>query len=189
MKKIKLFIALFTVTLMVNAQIVTPQPSPTAKIDQKVGLTDVSLEYSRPNMRGRTIFGDLVPYATLWRLGANANTKITFSDDFTVGDNTLKAGSYAIFATPNEKSWEVVFYSDTDNWGTPQKWDDTKVAAKVTAEAYPLPMKIETFTMSFDNLSSGGATLGMMWENVYVGIEFKVPTDKRMGRDVNLSFY
>ena len=185
MKKIKLFIALFTVTLMVNAQIVTPQPSPSAKMDQKVGLTDVSLEYSRPNMRGRTIFGDLVPYATLWRLGANANTKITFSDDFTVGDNTLKAGSYAIFATPNEKSWEVVFYSDTDNWGTPQKWDDTKVAAKVTAEAYPLPMKIETFTMSFDNLSSGGATLGMMWENVYVGIEFKVPTDDKVLASIN----
>ena len=185
MKKIKLFIALFTITLMVNAQIVTPQPSPTAKMDQKVGLTDVSLEYSRPNMRGRTIFGDLVPYGTLWRLGANANTKITFSDDFSVGEQTLKAGSYAIFVTPNEKSWDVVFYSDTDNWGTPQKWDDAKVAAKVTAEVFPLPMTIETFTMSFNNLSSGGATLGMMWENVYVGVEFNVPTDDKVLASIN----
>ena len=177
MKKIKLFIALFTVTLMVNAQIVTPQPSPSAKMDQKVGLTDVSLEYSRPNMRGRTIFGDLVPYGTLWRLGANANTKITFSDDFSVGEKTLKAGSYAIFATPNEKSWDVVFYSDTDNWGTPQKWDDTKAAVKTTIEVYEMPMKIESFTMTFDDLATGSAVLGILWENVYVGVKFEVPTD------------
>lgn len=171
-------------TLMISfvgySQIETPQPSPFSKIEQKVGLTDVTIEYSRPMMRGRTIFGDLVPYGKLWRLGANANTKITFSDDVMIGGKEVKAGSYAVFATPNENSWDVFFYNDTNNWGTPQKWDDSKVVAKVTQEVYALPMTIESFSMSIDNLSSSGATLGMMWENVYVGVEFQVPTDKKV---------
>ncbi len=79
------------------------------KIEQKVGLTDVTLEYSRPNMREREIFGNLVPYDKMWRLGANANTKITFSDEVMVGGKTLKAGTHAIYATPSKESWDVVF--------------------------------------------------------------------------------
>lgn len=180
MKKLLCLIALIAISLNVNAQIDTPAPSPTSKIEQKVGLSDVTLEYSRPSMRGRSVFGNLVPYGSLWRLGANANTKITFSDDVTVGGNTLKAGTYAIFATPNQTTWDVVFYSDASNWGTPQNWDESKVAAKVTVPVNTLPFEIETFTMAFDNLTSGSAFLGMFWENVYVGVEFKVPTDAKV---------
>ena len=80
MKKLLCLIAIIAMSLNVNSQINTPAPSPFSKIEQKVGLTDVTLEYSRPSMKGRTIFGDLVPYDKLWRLGANMNTKITFSD-------------------------------------------------------------------------------------------------------------
>ena len=178
MKKLLLTLMAFTMVYSVNAQIKTPQPSPTGKIEQVVGLTNVSLEYSRPAMRGRTIFGDLVPYGKLWRTGANKNTTITFSDDVTLDGQTLKAGSYAIFTTPNAESWDVVFYSDTNNWGTPQKWDDTKVAAKTSVKVYNMPMKIESFTISFDNLTNSSAVLGMLWENVYVGVSFEVPTDK-----------
>ena len=186
MKKLFSLIALVAISLNVNAQIETPAPSPFAKIEQKVGLTDVTLEYSRPSMRGRTIFGGLVPYGKLWRLGANANTKITFSDDVMVGDTTLKAGTYAIYATPNPSYWEVVFYSDYSNDGVPQNWDDSKVVAKVNPVTNPLPFDIETFTMSFDNLSnSGSATLGMYWENVYVGVEFKVPTDAKVTANID----
>jgi hypothetical protein len=184
MKKLLLIAFVFAISLNINAQIETPAPSPFAKIEQKVGLTDVTLEYSRPNMRGRTIFGDLVPYSTLWRLGANANTKITFSDDVTIGESVLKAGAYAIFVTPNAESWDVVFYADASNWGTPQEWDDSKVAAKVSVEVYPMPMKIETFTMTFDDLTSGSAVLGMLWENVYVGVKFDVPTDAKVSSSI-----
>ena len=180
MKKLLCLVALVAISLNSNAQISTPAPSPFSKIEQKVGLTDVTLEYSRPSMRGRTIFGDLVPYGKMWRLGANMNTKITFSDDVTVGDQTLKAGTYAIYASPNPSSWEVVFYSDSNNGGLPQNWDDNKVVAKVNAEVHPIPFDIETFTMSFDNLSSSSATLGMFWSNVYVGVEFKVPTESKV---------
>ncbi len=185
MKKLLLVCAVFAMTFNVNAQIETPQPSPSAKVEQKVGLTDVTIEYSRPNMRGRTIFGDLVPFGKLWRTGANKNTMITFSDDVTIGGSELKAGSYAIFVTPSKKSWEVVFYSDTENWGTPRNWDDSKVAAKVTANVFPIPMPIETFTISFDDLTNDSAMIGMMWEKSYVGVKFEVPTDKAVAASID----
>lgn len=177
MKRIALMLVAFVLSLNVNAQVETPQPSPFSKVEQKVGLTDVTLEYSRPSMRERVIFGNLVPYGKLWRTGANKNTTVTFSDDVTVDGQTLKAGSYAIFTTPNEESWDIVFYADANNWGTPREWDDSKVAAKVTAKVYPLAFKVETFTIGFDDLSNNSATIGMIWENVYVGVKFSTPTD------------
>lgn len=180
MKKLITLLMVFAVTFTVNAQIETPQPSPSQKMEQKVGLTDVTVEYSRPSMKGRTVFGNLVPYGKLWRTGANQNTMVTFSTDVMIGGKTVKAGSYAIFTTPNKDNWEVVFYSDTNNWGTPQNWDESKVAAKVTAEVYDIPMDIETFTISFDDLTNDSAVLGIMWEKVYVGVKIEVPTDKKV---------
>ena len=185
MKKLITFLMVFAVTFTVNAQIETPQPSPLQKIEQKVGLTDVSVQYSRPSMKGRTIFGDLVPYGKLWRTGANQNTMVTFSTDVMVGESTLKAGSYAIFSKPNKDNWEVIFYSDTNNWGTPQKWDDSKVAAKVNAKVYDIPMDVETFTVSFDDLTNDSAVLGIMWEKTYVAVKFEVPTDKAVTAAIN----
>lgn len=185
MKKLLLIVLLLAFSINVSGQIKTPQPSPFAKIEQKVGLTDVTLEYSRPSMRGRTIFGDLVPYGKLWRLGANANTKITFSTDVTIGDYSVKAGSYAIYANPSETSWNVIFYSDATNSGVPKNWDDSKVVAMLTAEIYPMPMNVETFTMTFDDLTSSSATLGMLWEAVYVGVKIEVPTDNMVLTNIN----
>ncbi|MEP0214568.1 MAG: DUF2911 domain-containing protein, partial [Cellulophaga sp.] len=178
MKKIALvLIAVFALT-GVQAQIETPQPSPFTKMEQKVGLTDVTLEYSRPSARGREVFGNLVPFSKLWRTGANKNTVITFSNNVTIGGKEVKAGSYAIFTKPGETSWEVIFYADTNNWGTPREWDQSKVAATIKADVVKMPMKIETFTMTFDDLTSGSAVLGILWEDVYVGAKFEVPTDK-----------
>ncbi|MBT8266021.1 MAG: DUF2911 domain-containing protein [Bacteroidia bacterium] len=177
MKKVLLLLLVFTFSFSVNAQIETPAPSPAAKVEQKVGLTDVSIEYSRPNMRGRTIFGGLVPYGKIWRTGANARTKITFSDDVVVGETTLKAGSYAIFTIPQADTWEVIFYTDHAGGGAPAELDETKVAARVTAQVDPVEMNIETFTISFDDLTSSSAVIGFLWEKSYVGVTFKVPTD------------
>ncbi|WP_100611348.1 DUF2911 domain-containing protein [Confluentibacter lentus] len=185
MKKLLVFLLTMTTVLTVNAQIITPQPSPFSKIEQKVGLTDFVLEYSRPNMRERKIFGDLVPYGQVWRLGANQNTKITFSTDVSVGGKTLKSGTYAIYAIPNATSWDVIFYTDSANNGLPANWDDSKVAAKVSVEIYPLPMNIETFTISFDDLTSNSGVLGIMWEQVYVGVKIDVPTDEMVLTSIN----
>ncbi|XCF04932.1 DUF2911 domain-containing protein [Tamlana crocina] len=185
MKKLLLVLLAFTAVYSAKAQVETPAPSPFSKTEQKVGLTDVTLEYSRPNMRGRTIFGDLVPYDKIWRTGANKNTTISLSTDAVVDGQTLKAGSYAIFTKPGKESWEVYFYSDTENWGTPQNWDESKVAAKATAEVYKMPVKIETFTITFDDLTSSSAVLGMLWEDVYAGVKIEVPTDDLVSKSIS----
>jgi len=168
----------------INAQIKTPQPSPASKLEQVVGLTDVTIEYSRPAMRGRTIFGDLVPFGTTWRTGANANTKITFSDNVTIDGQELKKGTYAIYTIPSETSWEVLFYSESNNWGTPKKWDDSKVVAKTTAKVEAMPMPIESFTITLDDLATESAVIGFLWENVYVGVKVEVPTDKITSKSI-----
>lgn len=166
-------------SLFVEAQVQTPAPSPSAKVEQKVGLTDVTLEYSRPSMRGRTIFGDLVPYDKVWRTGANKNSTVTFSDDVSIDGQTLKAGAYAVYTKPGKENWEVYFYSDTNNWGNPEQWDENKVAAKTTVEAYPIPFNVETFSMDFNNLSNNGANLEIYWEKTYIAVPFEVPTVKK----------
>jgi hypothetical protein len=178
MKKL-LMVCFLAVGISVQAQIETPQPSPSAKVMQTVGLTEVTIEYSRPAMRGRKIFGDLVPFDQLWRTGANANTKITFSDDVTIGGSAVKAGTYAIFTKPSAKTWEVILYSDTSNWGTPRSWDDSKVVAKAVAPVNMMPYNTESFTIGVANISSSGADLEFSWEKTYVVVPFVVPTDKK----------
>lgn len=184
MKKILLSLFVVALSTNINAQLKTPAPSPAAKLEQTVGLTDVSVEYSRPSMKGRTIFGDLVPYGKVWRTGANANTKVTFSDDVIIDGKTLKKGTYALYTKPGKDSWEVLFYSDANNWGTPKKWDDAKVAVSTTAKVEAMPVKIETFTMSIDDLTNDSAVLGILWENAYVGVKFNTPTDKAVEKSI-----
>ena len=115
MMKQVIFVYLTGLSLMF-AQIQTPQASPSSKIEQIVGLTKVNIEYSRPSMRGRVIMGDLVPYGAIWRTGANANTKITFSDDVKIGGGILKAGTYAIYSRPDKLTWDIYFYTKYNNW-------------------------------------------------------------------------
>jgi hypothetical protein len=177
MKKIILSLFITAVGFSANAQIKTPQPSTSQKIEQAVGLTTITLEYSRPNMNGRAIFGDLVPYGSVWRTGANANTKITFSTDVTIDEKSLKKGTYAIFTKPNQESWDVIFYSDATNWGVPGTWDESKVALQTTVDVQEMPMNIETFTMTFDDITNDSAYIGILWEKVYVGVKFETPTD------------
>ena len=184
MKKIILFsfVALLSITL--SAQIETPQPSPAAKVWQTVGLTEVTVDYSRPSMRGRTIYGDLVPYNKLWRTGANAYTKVTFNKDVTIGESAVKAGTYSIFTKPGESNWEVFFYTDTQGGGTPKEWDDAKVVAKVTAPVNKMEMPVETFTITIDDVANNGASIGIIWENVYVGVPFAVGTDAEVVKGI-----
>lgn len=184
LKKLSILLLLIGFTATTNAQIKTPQPSPSSKVEQVVGLTNVTLEYSRPAMRGRAIYGNLVPYGEIWRTGANANSKITFSDNVIIDGQELKKGTYAIYTIPNEKTWEVLFYSDANNWGNPQKWDDSKVAAKTTVEANKIEANIESFTLQIDNLKNNSAELGILWDNIYVGVKFEVPTDKIASKSI-----
>ncbi|OBX21292.1 MULTISPECIES: DUF2911 domain-containing protein [Bizionia] len=185
MKKAILILATFVLTFSIQAQVTTPQPSPLSKVEQKVGLTDVTIEYSRPGVKGRKIFGGLEAFDKMWRTGANKNTIITFSDPVTINEYKLKAGSYAIFAKPGESMWEVYFYSDTNNWGTPEKWDESQVAAIAKVKVEPIPFTVETFTIDINNIQTGGATLEMLWENTYIGVPFTVPTDSKVLASIN----
>jgi len=163
------------------AQIQTPQPSPSAKMEQMVGLTSIHLEYSRPSMKGREVFGNLVPYDKMWRAGANTNTTISFSDDVMIGGDKLPAGTYAIFTVPHKKSWEVIFYTDINNWGLPEKWDESKVALKATADVQKMPMKVETFTIVIDELTNNSAVINFLWDDTVASFTVDVPTkDKTM---------
>ena len=166
-------------------KITTPQPSPKATVEQRVGLTDISVEYSRPGVKGRAVFGDLVPYGKTWRTGANFNTKVTFSSDVSIDGQTLNAGSYWLYTVPNKNSWEVMFYSESDNSGVPRDWDDTKVVAKTSVEVYSMPMNVETFTITFDDVSGTSAVIGLLWEKTYIGIKFEVPTDKLVSETID----
>ncbi|MFD0964007.1 DUF2911 domain-containing protein [Pseudofulvibacter geojedonensis] len=179
MKKILLVALAFATVQFSSAQVETPQPSPASKMEQKVGLTDVTVNYSRPGVKGRTIFGDLVPYGKVWRTGANKNTTISFSDDVMIGGKELKAGEYALFTKPNAGSWDIYFYTDTNNWGAPRKWDDAKVALTTTAKVEKLPFNVETFMILITNIKTNGASLEFVWENVMVEVPFTVPTDKK----------
>ncbi|TNJ42446.1 DUF2911 domain-containing protein [Tamlana fucoidanivorans] len=185
MKKLLLLFMACASTYMVSAQVKTPQPSPFSKLEQKVGLTDVTLEYSRPSVKDRKVFGDLVPFEKLWRTGANKNTVITFSTDATVFGSKLKAGSYAIFTKPGKTAWEVYFYGDTENWGTPQKWDDSKVMAMGEVPSHPVPFNVETFTLDINNITNSSATIDLIWEKTYLGIPFTVPTDDAVLASIN----
>lgn len=185
MKKLFLLACIALISVGGYSQIQTPAPSPFQKIEQKVGLTDVTLEYSRPSMKGRTIFGGLVPFGEIWRTGANANTKITFSDDVTIDGKTLKAGSYAIYTRPGQESWEVYFYSDSNNWGNPQEWDDSKVAVVTKVKVYPLPMTVQSLTMTFGNLTNDSVELGILWDKTYVGVPIKFETDAKVAASID----
>ncbi len=179
MKKLYVFLFAGIFSAATFAQITAPQPSPLAKVEQEVGLTDVTIEYSRPGMRERQIFGNLVPFGEVWRTGANSNTKITFSDDVEIGGKQLKKGTYAIYTKPNRDNWEVMFYTDSNNWGNPQEWDDSKVALSANASVSELPFAMETFTIFLDDLKNDSAVLNFVWENTVASLPIKVPTDAR----------
>lgn len=178
MKKIIFVLTSIIATYVLNAQVKTPQPSPHSVLTQVVGLTDVTVDYSRPSAKGRTIFGDLVPFGKLWRTGANANTTVTFSDDVVINGNTLKKGKYALYTTPKADMWEVVFYTDTDNWGTPDEWNANKVAVLTNVDPIALGNNVETFTIGINNLTNDSATLDISWEKTMVSVKFSVPTQK-----------
>jgi len=184
MKKLVLFTFALTLMFSANAQIETPAPSPGSKLEQKVGLTDVTVDYSRPGVKGRTVFGDLVPYGKVWRTGANTRTKITFSDAVTIDGKTIKAGTYAIFTIPQAAAWEVVFYTEYAGGGAPAELDESKVAARVTANVDAIPFNVESFTIDINNITSSSATLEFIWEKTMVAVPFTVPTDKTVSASI-----
>ncbi len=165
--------------LGLNAQLKTPAPSPSQTIKQEFGISSVELNYSRPSAKGRTIFGDLVPYGKLWRTGANAATRIKFADDVTIGGTLVKAGEYSFYTIPSQNEWEVIFNKSLKNWGVDgyAKEDDV---ARIKVKSMPLPWQIETLTMSFDDVTASSMNLFIGWEKTGVNIPISIDSDSKI---------
>lgn len=175
----------FFFLLRLDAQIVTPAPSPSCKLEQKFGLGSVTVEYSRPSMKNRVIFGDLVPFGKMWRTGANKATKVTFSDDVVLENGKILAkGSYALYSIPNETSWDIIFYSDWDQSGLPKTYDLSK-ETRVPAIPELLTKTVETFTVDINDIRNDGASLVLSWENTSVSIGFKSEIDAKIVENIN----
>jgi len=155
-------------------QIRMPQASPSAKIVQRVGLTDVTLEYSRPSAKGRKIFGELVPYDQVWRTGANNATVITFSTDVIIDGKTVPAGAYALYAIPGKNEWTMVLSKNTQLWGA-IGYDAKDDFLRFQVASGKTSKKYETFEISFNNLTDNSSDVSLKWENTRV--DFTISSD------------
>ena len=167
---------LFTTGL--GAQINTPSASPTAKFETKIGLTDFHATYSRPGMKGRTLFAadGLVPYGQVWRTGANQATKFTFGDDVTIMGKEVPAGDYAILTKPMSGKWEVMMFPyESGSWNS---YVEKTPAATVTVDAKKTGMPVETFTILTQNHTMDGADVVIMWGNTMAAIPVKTDAKK-----------
>jgi hypothetical protein len=157
-------------------QIQMPQASPAATISQKVGLTDVKVEYSRPSMKGRKIFGELVPYGEIWRAGANAATVISFSTDVKVEGQDVEKGTYAIYAIPDKNEWTFILSKNTKLWGA-IGYDKADDAARFTVKPRKPGKKYETMEINFVDMTDTGASLAMKWENTSASFRIETEVD------------
>ena len=173
---------LFTILLILTSftsysQLKTPSASTASEIEQVVGLTEIEIDYNRPSKKGRNIFGNLVPYGKIWRTGANSGTEISFSTDVTINGQNIKEGTYSIFSIPNKDSWKIILYADTDLWSVPRNWDETKIIFQSNFKTNMNNDKsVETFTISFDNITNNDFDLVFSWDDTYVIVPINVPT-------------
>ena len=179
-----LFISFFAYEFTITAQVETPPLSPLTTIKQNVGLTELEITYSRPSKRGRQVFGNVVAYDQMWRLGANKNSTITTSDDLYFGNDTLKKGTYAIFAMPKKQTWNVVFYAEYSNWGTPDEWEESKVVVSLNPTIESLKKSLETLSISIDNIKTDGAVLSISWDRVKVEMPFSIDTRTKVEESI-----
>lgn len=171
-------VALFSVDA--QAQIRTPQASTTVKMETTIGLTDVMVTYSRPSVKDRTVFAKngLVPFGEIWRLGANAATKIEFGDDVKVGGKDVKAGAYAVLCKPDAGKWTFMMYPyESGSWGS---YVEKTPAVTAAAETQKTGRMIETFTIDINNVRNTSATIDFMWEKTLVSLPIEVEVDERV---------
>jgi tetratricopeptide (TPR) repeat protein len=162
-----------------SAQIDMPPLSPEGYVKQKVGYVTVEVTYSRPSMRGRAIFGDVVPFNEVWRTGANASTKIKFSQEVTLNEHKVPAGEYALYTIPAENEWTIILSKNTKLWGAyGYKEADDLVRFKVKPEK--TMYHFETFTIDIGELTGTSATLQLLWENTVVRINLGTTTDEEI---------
>ena len=167
---------------VVAQSVEVPAPSAKARVDQRVGISDFSIDYSSPAVRGRKIWGGLVPYDQLWRTGANASTKLTSSRDFSFGETKVPAGTYALLTIPGASSWTVILNSDTSLNGT-NGYDAKTDVARVTVKPEASEPR-ERLTFLFSDTTDDASRLDLEWENLRVSVPIKVDTKAQVNAGI-----
>lgn len=156
-----------------------PAPSPSAVLKQDFSTAAIEISYSRPSMRGRKVFGGIVPFGEVWRTGANSATKITFGEDVSVKGNPVKAGSYALYTIPGEKEWKIIINKGIGNWGV-SGFDAKDDVAEFMVPAAKTAETVQSFTISVDNVTGTNCDLVLSWENTKVTIPVVADNDKKI---------
>lgn len=189
MKKLQILFCAALLSLSITSvqaqALKTPAPSPSQSIKQSFGLGEISIDYSRPSARNRVIFGDLVPYGKIWRTGANAASKITFTDNVNFGGKDVKAGTYALYTIPGKSTWEVMLYSDLSLGGNVADYKLDNEVARVKIAPKITDYKTETFTMGIASLTATSSNLEIKWENVRVPIKITTEIDSRIMNNID----
>ena len=179
-------LAFFSVT-MAQAQLKVPAASPAQTTKQSFALGDITLEYSRPAMKGRTIFGDLVPYDKIWRTGANATSKITFSADVKVEGKEVKAGTYGLFTIPGKSSWEVMLSKDLNLGANVGAYNKENEVVRVQVKPTSLPNNVENFTINIADITPNSAVLEIMWGKTRVPVAITADIDQTIVKNIEAS--
>lgn len=167
------------------SQITHPKASPFAEVVQEVGLSKITIAYSRPAARGRKVFGNLVPYGRIWRVGANESTKITVDTDLEVFGNLLPKGTYALYAFPEEEVWQIVFHTNTSHWGDGRKnYNPEEDLFRVSVRPEQISYHQENLLIAFDSITHNSANLFLLWADTKVSIPFKVDTKAQMELEI-----
>ena len=171
-----------TSTTAFAQQLELPRASPNAKVSQVIGVTEVSVDYSSPGVKGRKIWGGVVPYNQVWRAGANSATKITFAKDVTIDGKPIAAGSYAFFVLPTPTKWTLILSKNANQFGafTYKKEDDV---LRVDVRPQPAPMR-ERLAYQFSSFNDAGGSLDLEWEKVRVSLPIKVHTDEQVAASI-----
>ncbi len=182
MKHTRTFIYLFLLSAVCYAQkLKTPTLSPQSKISQEIGLTEVSLEYSRPSAKGRLVFGNLVPYDKIWRTGANASTKIKLLESAHIGGKLIQPGTYALYTIPGKDQWTIIIHSNTKLRSLAgDAYNPEDDVFRFDVKPQTIDHYVETFTMQFSELRTNSFHLQLVWENTLINIPIKVEVDQKI---------
>lgn len=184
MKKTILYFFLLISVSAFSQGIKTPAPSPTQTLKQDFALSSIEVNYSRPAVKGRVIFGDIVPYGKMWRTGANGATKITFGEDVKVGGVAVKAGTYALYSIPDKTEWEIILNKGVNNGGLAgYKTEEDVVRFKV--KSMSLPMSVESFTIMIGDVAASSASVQILWEKTMVSIPVEADIDSKIMKQID----
>jgi hypothetical protein len=172
-------IAVFIFCFADAQTLTTPQPSPTQTIKQNFGLSNVELSYSRPGIKGRKIFGDLVPFGKVWRTGANNATTLTFGDAVTIGGTKIPAGKYGLLTIPDKKNWIIIISKQTDVT-SPADYKQDQDLVRVETKTMDMEMSVETFTMQFANVKPASCELYMIWDKTAVALPITTDVETKV---------